>query len=72
MAQAEYSVLLHSVFSLTALRSLMKHMRMALLTESLQLTLYTSHQNFSLSNLLSPVERIQQRVKEYNELHYGK
>ena len=32
-----------------ALRSLMKHMRMALLTESLQLTLYTSHQNFSLS-----------------------
>ena len=26
----------------------------------------------SISNLLSPVERIQQRVKEYNETHYGK
>ena len=26
----------------------------------------------SISNLLSPVERIQQRVKEYNELHYNK
>ena len=32
----------------------------------------TLNHDSSISNLLSPVERIQQRVKEYNELHYGK
>ncbi len=32
----------------------------------------TLNHDSSISNLLSPVERIQQRVKEYNETHYGK
>ena len=32
----------------------------------------TLNHDSSISNLLSPVERIQQRVKEYNELHYNK
>jgi ribose-phosphate pyrophosphokinase len=32
----------------------------------------TLNHDSSISILLSPVERIQQRVKEYNETHYGK
>ena len=32
----------------------------------------TLNHDSSISNLLSTVERIQQRVKEYNETHYGK
>ena len=32
----------------------------------------TLNHDSSISNLLNPVERIQQRVKEYNETHYGK
>ena len=32
----------------------------------------TLNHDSSISNLLSPVERIQQRVNEYNETHYGK
>ncbi|MDO5403549.1 MAG: ribose-phosphate pyrophosphokinase [Eubacteriales bacterium] len=32
----------------------------------------TLNHDSSISNLLNPVERIQQRVKDYNETHYGK
>mgnify|MGYP000136266473 FL=1 len=42
------------------------------MSKYMALLIDTLNHDSSISNLLSPVERIQQRVKEYNELHYGK
>ena len=42
------------------------------MSKFMALLIDTLNHDSSISNLLSPVERIQQRVKEYNELHYGK
>ena len=42
------------------------------MSKYIALLIDTLNHDSSISNLLSPVERIQQRVKEYNELHYGK
>ena len=41
------------------------------MSKYMALLIDTLNHDSSISNLLSPVERIQQRVKEYNELHYG-
>ena len=40
------------------------------MSKYMALLIDTLNHDSSISNLLSPVERIQQRVKEYNELHY--
>lgn len=42
------------------------------MSKYIALLIDTLNHDSSISNLLSPVERIQQRVKEYNELHYNK
>ena len=42
------------------------------MSKYMALLIDTLNHDSSISNLLSPVERIQQRVKEYNEIHYGK
>lgn len=42
------------------------------MSKYIALLIDTLNHDSSISNLLSPVERIQQRVKEYNETHYGK
>ena len=42
------------------------------MSKYMALLIDTLNHDSSISNLLSPVERIQQRVKEYNETHYGK
>lgn len=42
------------------------------MSKYIALLIDTLNHDSSISNLLSPVERIQQRVKEYNELHYTK
>lgn len=42
------------------------------MSKYMALLIDTLNHDSSISNLLSHVERIQQRVKEYNELHYGK
>ena len=42
------------------------------MSKYMALLIDTLNHDSSISNLLNPVERIQQRVKEYNELHYGK
>ena len=42
------------------------------MSKYMALLIDTLNHDSSISNLLSPVERIQQRVKEYNELHYNK
>ena len=42
------------------------------MSKYMALLIDTLNHDSSISNLLSPVERIQHRVKEYNELHYGK
>ena len=42
------------------------------MSKYMALLIDTLNHDSSISNLLSSVERIQQRVKEYNELHYGK
>ena len=42
------------------------------MSKYMALLIDTLNHDSSISNLLSPVERIQQRVKEYDELHYGK
>ncbi len=42
------------------------------MSKYMALLIDTLNHDSSISDLLSPVERIQQRVKEYNELHYGK
>ena len=41
------------------------------MSKYMALLIDTLNHDSSISNLLSPVERIQQRVKDYNELHYG-
>ncbi|MDY4741863.1 MAG: ribose-phosphate pyrophosphokinase [Lachnospira sp.] len=42
------------------------------MSKYMALLIDTLNHDSSISDLLSPVERIQQRVKEYNEIHYGK
>lgn len=42
------------------------------MSKYIALLIDTLNHDSSISNLLSHVERIQQRVKEYNELHYNK
>jgi ribose-phosphate pyrophosphokinase len=42
------------------------------MSKYMALIIDTLNHDSSISNLLNPVERIQNRVKEYNELHYGK
>ncbi|MGN0317192.1 MAG: ribose-phosphate pyrophosphokinase [Lachnospira sp.] len=42
------------------------------MSKYMALLIDTLNHDSSISELLSPVERIHQRVKEYNELHYGK
>ena len=42
------------------------------MSKYIALIIDTLNHDSSISNLLNPVERIQQRVNEYNETHYGK
>ncbi|WP_031556377.1 ribose-phosphate pyrophosphokinase [Lachnospira multipara] len=42
------------------------------MSKYMALIIDTLNHDSSISNLLNPVERIQNRVREYNELHYGK
>jgi ribose-phosphate pyrophosphokinase len=42
------------------------------MSKYMALLIDTLNHDSSISNLLSPVERIQKRVNEYNEAHYGK
>ena len=42
------------------------------MSKYMALLIDTLNHDSSISDLLNPVDRIQKRVKEYNELHYGK
>jgi ribose-phosphate pyrophosphokinase len=42
------------------------------MSKYMALLIDTLNHDSSISDLLSPVERIQKRVTEYNEAHYGK